>query len=480
MAAAIYKNLRHNAFKILCPEELVSNILGHGGRRKDSIQEETGCRIVFSARDVYYPGTKFRVMIIFHDEMEGLVAGLGQIVDRLADCGEKELMHKGKDSELCGRKPGEFILRAAVTPKMSSTIIGVRGCKSKMLESKYRCRINIDQEVFKNHQQLRITALADDLRPLVGAIAEVVNEDAGQADFKAWAMLTSCEDEGADRRGGQRDRDDHRGRDREETRPRSGRDDYRRDDDRRRDDYRDRRPRSPDRNRERERSRRRSEGREKGWGNEEQFWGASAQRKDADASERGAPRDDDPEMDRMLMSIILDAAQSLPESVLNSMHPVTCDLPTEKVSALVEYDGPRMEGVRQSTETEIQISEVEGSEGQQQTLTLQGHLIDVYRAHASMMRMYHDTEPPMDEMYAQEELTEPQEQPADDYLHQEQSGEQENYDNYNQTQQPPVGENPSPEELRAQLEALEKQLEMVRKMKSVQPQGGGGGKGKSR
>eukprot|EP00913_Durusdinium_trenchii_P021666 g20358.t1 len=69
---------------------------------------------------------------------------------------------------------------------------------------------------------------------------------------------------------------------------------------------------------------------------------------------------------------------------------VTCELPPEKVSAMIGPGGQIVRNVRQSTSTSIHFSEVSGA--REQTMHIKGPLLGVYRAHVMMMRRYHEHE----------------------------------------------------------------------------------------
>ena len=114
------KDLPH-AFKVLCPEELVACLMGSGGRVKDALQEETGARLVVSQRDEYFPGTRLRILSIFHQNADGIATVLSRILDRIVECAEQR---PDASTGVAGEPDfkddrGEFVIRVAVSPAMA-------------------------------------------------------------------------------------------------------------------------------------------------------------------------------------------------------------------------------------------------------------------------------------------------------------------------------------------------------------------------
>jgi len=86
-------------------------------------------------------------------------------------------------------------------------------------------------------------------------------------------------------------------------------------------------------------------------------------------------------------------------SALSGMQPgavdyeyeVTCELPPQKVSAMIGPGGQIVRNVRQTTGTHIHFDEVPHG-AREQTMRIKGPLLGVYRAHVMMMQRYHEHE----------------------------------------------------------------------------------------
>eukprot|EP00811_Abedinium_folium_P034387 NODE_7271_length_1594_cov_6.260395.p2 GENE.NODE_7271_length_1594_cov_6.260395~~NODE_7271_length_1594_cov_6.260395.p2 ORF type:complete len:265 (-),score=79.04 NODE_7271_length_1594_cov_6.260395:201-995(-) len=77
------------------------------------------------------------------------------------------------------------------------------------------------------------------------------------------------------------------------------------------------------------------------------------------------------------------------EGILNEQLSITCDLPTEKVSALIGKGGRNLRQLQSQTGTHIHFEPVRGATESQQTLLVSGPLLGIYKAHALLMTHYH-------------------------------------------------------------------------------------------
>jgi len=396
-------NLSH-CFKVLCPEELVSSLMGHGGKNKDAIQAETGVRMVFSQRNEYFPGTRLRMVVLHHETSAGIYAALEQIVDRLVECGAKEQAGNAVhgESDFLGREPGEYVFRAAIAKYMSGAIIGPEGAKVKQIRELNRARVSIDKDVVLGHQQIKVIAEPHGLKSALVTINDFVQEDGGSEWFMSWAAagfegLMMMEDHGG--YGGHGfERSPRRERERSP----------------RRRDYEGGsgvRPgglgashlqggghvRSPPRRQEPSRSR------------DGDFRQEAPERRDLERrghTHGGQPPAGPPpgaELgDAALLEAIQAAADEFPPGALELEYAVTCDLPKEKVSSLIGRNGCHIQEVRRSTGTKIHFEE--GGHDVLQTMLIQGPLLNAYRAHAMMMKKYHETEREVQQPAAVKEL----------------------------------------------------------------------------
>lgn len=272
------RDLPH-AFKVLCPEELVSSLMGHGGRVKDQLQEETGARLVVSQRDEYFPGTHFRILTIFHEGSEGVFSALARIVDRVVECADRErtLAPTGGEADFLGKDPNSFVFRVAVSPKMAGSIIGSRGAKVKQIREEAKAVISINSDIQLDHQQLKVMATPDGITTALRRINECVQEESGRdtSAFQQWAFATFP-------RGGDAGPPPHW-------------------------------EREPERERERERSPRRQQRPPEGDPNKENIDGA--------------------------LGIIDRACMEFPPGTLDEEFVITCEMPKDKVSAMIGKHG---------------------------------------------------------------------------------------------------------------------------------------------
>lgn len=57
---------------------------------QDQLQDETGCRIIISGRDDYFPGTHFRVLVILGDAPEAMLGVIEHLIPDIVEFGKKE------------------------------------------------------------------------------------------------------------------------------------------------------------------------------------------------------------------------------------------------------------------------------------------------------------------------------------------------------------------------------------------------------
>mmetsp|Transcript_2466 Transcript_2466/g.6147 ORF Transcript_2466/g.6147 Transcript_2466/m.6147 type:complete len:420 (+) Transcript_2466:67-1326(+) len=372
-----------HAFKVLCPEELVSSLMGHGGRMKDQIQEEVGCKLVVSQRDEHFPGTRLRVLTVFHEAKEGIHAALRLIVGKIVECGEREkTLRPSGEPEFQGKEPGEYIFRGAVSPKMSGAIIGPKGARVSELRHRCRCRVAIDKDIHQDHQQLKLIAAPDDL---VAALEEVnlnVQEEFDRDWFKQW-VHSSVRAPGA-----------------------GGYADWHQNDNHWNDSWRG----QPQHHAERERSPRRSArpAAKNEWSAPvAPAWNAwepsDWQGTDAQTA-GGAGPSSEPDL-RMLDMLSAIAADFPSEETFTVDYEINATMPRAKVSGLIGNKGSYVQGVRRQTGTQIHFDEDKAGGPDSQKMLIRGPLFGIYKAHMLMMKRYHEMEPPPPtEPPSQEEL----------------------------------------------------------------------------
>ena len=70
-------------------------------RTQDQLQDETGCRIIISGRDDYFPGTHFRVLVILGDAPEAMLGVIEHLIPDIVEFGKKERAPAGVQVTTC-------------------------------------------------------------------------------------------------------------------------------------------------------------------------------------------------------------------------------------------------------------------------------------------------------------------------------------------------------------------------------------------
>ncbi|CAE8665236.1 unnamed protein product, partial [Polarella glacialis] len=139
---------------VLCPDPLVSSIMGHRGSTIHSIEDESPCKLKVSGRDQLYPGTRLRVVTIHADDSDAILRALDRILDLHLELAESERENPSQrtavhgEPDFVGKDPGEFVFRTVVPVRVGSAVIGPRGANIQALKEETGARVLID----KNHQ----------------------------------------------------------------------------------------------------------------------------------------------------------------------------------------------------------------------------------------------------------------------------------------------------------------------------------------
>jgi len=93
-----------------------------------------------------------------------------------------------------------------------------------------------------------------------------------------------------------------------------------------------------------------------------------------------------------MLQVLTATCTEFPDDTLAGHCSMYCELPSQKVTALIGKRGDHIKGVKRITGATIRFEEVQGSIDGQQTMLIQGPAMRVYKAHALMMKKYHDDE----------------------------------------------------------------------------------------
>lgn len=310
------------AFKVLCPDTLVTCVLGRGGTYKDQLQEESQCKITLSNRDVFFPGTSYRILVVYGPTPEAVMMVLEKIIEKVVECGGQD---QPGSSEYLGKERGEFIFRAAIAEKIFPGLMGSGGGNISAIRRECNAKVFIDNDRLQEHQLVRVIGEPDSITKAVQRINDYVQQHVEEDWFAEWSMIRSFDAQAARWEGA------------------------------------------------RERSPRRGGGSWNGGGGGS--WNGNKQSGPVDNFTRD-------------MTALVNEFE--PES-LTWDHVITCDLPKQKVSALIGKRGEYSKKVR--SETGTQVTFAPENEHGLQTLEIKGPLLSCYAAHALLMRRYHETEP---------------------------------------------------------------------------------------
>eukprot|EP00929_Paragymnodinium_shiwhaense_P073897 TRINITY_DN37774_c0_g1_i1.p1 TRINITY_DN37774_c0_g1~~TRINITY_DN37774_c0_g1_i1.p1 ORF type:complete len:408 (+),score=123.67 TRINITY_DN37774_c0_g1_i1:139-1362(+) len=176
--------------KVACPDELVKALMGPRGVIKTQIEKDTGCKLVFSQKDEYYPGTQLRVMGIYANEMDWILAAFNAVVQKTMECGKAERKGGGKghkESLFLGKENGEYQIRLCLSRNLAGAVIGGGANNIKELRAASGCKVFIDNEACDGHRLARIIGVQASIADCMNRIAHGIVEETGTPEYAAWA-----------------------------------------------------------------------------------------------------------------------------------------------------------------------------------------------------------------------------------------------------------------------------------------------------
>lgn len=190
------------ATKLLCPDSLVTTLLGSRGMLKDQLQEETGTKLVFSNKNDYYPGTNLRVLAIFSDDTQCLFNAVEKILQRVHEHGDSDRSSLGANafrdggSDFLGKEDGELCFRLCITKETSGEIIGTGGSNIKQLRRDSGAKVFIENDTQLGHQMVRIIGLPNAILSCLDLMMVTLLKGAGTEEFNAWAQFVNFSEGG--------------------------------------------------------------------------------------------------------------------------------------------------------------------------------------------------------------------------------------------------------------------------------------------
>jgi len=173
------------AFKVLCPEGLVSKIMGDRAGALHELEERTGTHLQFSPRGEYWPPTRLRILTVFAKEPGPLAEALAAILDHIADRAAVPDERDRPDDFVDGR--GRLLFRCALSKSSMGAVIGTRGERVKRLRESSGAHVDIDREVVDGQQMATVAGQPDQVLQALEELSGLVQNDAQEAWFAAWA-----------------------------------------------------------------------------------------------------------------------------------------------------------------------------------------------------------------------------------------------------------------------------------------------------
>jgi len=340
-----------HAFKVLCPEPLVSSIIGVSGNTRKQIEEETGAQLRISGRDEYFPKVKCRILVITSNGAQQLMAAIDRVISRAVDVGS---------SEQEALVAGHCIFRIAVPSLSTGRLIGTRGANIQAIRDETGAKINLENDVYEGHQLCKLIGSAVTVSSAIDKILQVIMEELSGDRLLQWAAITNFDTPSVMPKS-QDKGDGPKGNSKGSSMPARDR------------DFDSKREHAPDRHRDRD------------WDHD-----GGRERHRSPSPKNMVHRDwgtDSP------VDMIRALSTEFPPDSLGMDHAVSCDLPNSRVGSLIGRHGQYINHVQQVTNTIIKFTDMtKNNEDTHQTLTVQGPLINVYAAHMMMMKKYHDDE----------------------------------------------------------------------------------------
>jgi len=365
-------NRRRFVFKALCTDPLAANIIGHAGKTRTGIEEESGCSIWISKRDEFFPQSQCRLLLLHADAPSQVLSAIEHTVARLEEVADAD-RSKGLEVEtpLIGKEAGEYIYRMVLPSFIRGKMIGTGGANIKQLREETGAKIFVDNEVYDGHQFARVIGPKEVISQTLARINDLVQEEVDAPEYEGWASVQWFSGElGGKGGGGHKDAPRREapagkgGHDRSPPRGKSGKGGKAGD-------------RSPPRGKggghERGRARSRSERRHR-----------SPERQQPPPPERHEPPQGSP------IEAIERLCEKFPDGAAQMDHAVSCDLPKAAVGQILGEDERYKLRVERETGTIISVDTSPGPD--HLTIMVTGPLLWVYVAHCMVMSRYHELE----------------------------------------------------------------------------------------
>ncbi|CAK9036933.1 unnamed protein product [Durusdinium trenchii] len=184
------------AFKVLCPDQLVSGVLGPNGQSVRQIQDSSGCHCNFSRRNEYYPNSNLRILVITGATAEEIMTCLDLVLDQVVACCEEERQKLESEGKL-GEQDGDFIdvagdIRVCIAITESAAKGGCDGPDGiTRMQEVVGVRLYLEESVHDEHQLVVMAGTREQLQEGLQYFNNLVQAQVQESWFAAWADKTS-------------------------------------------------------------------------------------------------------------------------------------------------------------------------------------------------------------------------------------------------------------------------------------------------
>jgi polyribonucleotide nucleotidyltransferase len=129
------------AMKLLLGSNETSAVIGQKGATSREIGEQTGCKLHFSQRNEFYPGTQLQELTIRGETADGVTTALLTAVARVVEATGKVC---GMDGDI---EEGNARVRVVIPNASCRALIGKGGENIKVLRSEHGIKVHIEAAI---------------------------------------------------------------------------------------------------------------------------------------------------------------------------------------------------------------------------------------------------------------------------------------------------------------------------------------------
>lgn len=176
--------------KVLATDDLTGYLLAEHGARKLAIMQDSGCRLHFSNKGDYYPGTSLRVLGIFGPDVQAIVRALEQLLLKISELAEEDKTRAPPPgSELAGDEPGEVIFRLCLTNNTTGLLIGSHGSNIDQLRQETGTKITVHSDSMVGHRSVQVSGTVDAVHHCLERIQDYVQREVDTEEFQRYMSI---------------------------------------------------------------------------------------------------------------------------------------------------------------------------------------------------------------------------------------------------------------------------------------------------